>query len=102
MISKKQPTPPGDFIKEDILKEFGMTQDQLASKLCVSRRTINEIINGKRRITADMALRLGKFTKTSPEVWINLQTAFDLWDAAHSVRNSKQLRAIQPSSAMRS
>lgn len=96
MMPKNRPTSPGDFIKEDILNEFDMTQEQLADELSVSRRTINEIINGKRRITADMALRLGKFTKTSPEVWINLQTAVDLWDAAHSPENSKLLRSIQP------
>jgi addiction module HigA family antidote len=50
----------------------------------VSRKTINEIVNGKRGITAEMALRLGMFTRTSPEMWLNLQNAVDLWDAYNS------------------
>ncbi|MBF0107103.1 MAG: HigA family addiction module antidote protein [Deltaproteobacteria bacterium] len=96
MMPKKRPTLPGDFIKEDILNEFELTQEQLADELGVSRRTINELVKGKRRITADMALRLGKFTKTNPEVWMNLQNIVDLWDVAHSKSNAKFLRQIQP------
>lgn len=96
MMPKHRPTPPGEFVEEDILREFNLTQEQLADELRVSRRTINEIINAKRRITADMALRLGKFTKTSAETWIQLQNAVDLWDAAHSPQNSKLLRGIHP------
>lgn len=96
MLTKKRPTIPGEFIQEDILEEFELTQEQLAHEIGVSRRTINEIINEKRRITADMALRLGKFTKTDPQVWLNLQNTVDLWDAAHSPENSKILRHIHP------
>jgi addiction module HigA family antidote len=87
MLPKSRPTPPGDFIKEDILEEFGLTQRELAEKLGVSRLTINQLVNGKRTITADMALRLGKFTKTSPQMWLNLQNMVDLWDAYHSADN---------------
>jgi addiction module HigA family antidote len=87
MLPKNRPTPPGDFIKEDILVEFGLTQRELAEKLGVSRLTINQLVNGKRTITADMALRLGKFTKTSPQMWLNLQNMVDLWDAYHSTDN---------------
>jgi antitoxin HigA-1 len=81
LIAENRPTHPGEFIREDILLEFGLTQEELAEKLGVSRRSINQLVNEKRRITADMALRLGKFTDTSPELWLNLQTAVDLWDA---------------------
>lgn len=83
LLPKNRPTHPGEFINEDVLKELNMTQDQLAKVLGVSRRTINQLVNQKRGISADMALRLGKFTRTSPQMWLNLQNAVDLWDALH-------------------
>lgn len=95
MIPEKRPTPPGEFIKEDILNELEITQEQLAKNLGVSRRTINQLVNNKRKITADMALRLGKFTNTSPDLWMNLQTTLDLWEALHSLEN-KNIESIQP------
>lgn len=94
MISTKRPTPPGEFIKEDILKELSITQEQLARSLNVSRRTISQLVNGKRKISVDIALRLGKFTKTSTEMWLNLQAAVDIWDAHHSP-NFNDIKKIQ-------
>lgn len=84
MLPENRPIHPGEFIREDILNEFGLTQEDLARKLGVSRRTINQIVNQKRGISADMALRLAQFTKTSPQMWLNLQNSVDLWDAYHS------------------
>lgn len=98
MIPETRPTPPGEFIKEDILTELDLTQEQLAIALGVSRRTINQLVNEKRKITADVALRLGKFTKTSPELWLNLQMAVDLWDACHTT-TSNEINCIQPYAA---
>ncbi len=95
MIPKVRPTPPGEFIKEDILNELGLTQEQLAKSLGVSKKTINQLINEKRKVTADVALRLGKFTDTSPKLWLNLQIAVDLWDAFHT-SISKDINHIQP------
>jgi antitoxin HigA-1 len=84
MISENRPTHPGEFIREDILEEFGFTQGELAERLGVSRRTISQLVNERRGISADMALRLGKLTNTTPQLWLNLQMAVDLWDAAHA------------------
>jgi antitoxin HigA-1 len=95
MIPKYRPTHPGEFIKEDILNEFGLTQTQLATALGVSRQTITQLVHQKRGITSDMALRLGQFTQTSPELWLNLQLAVDLWEARHSPK-ARQIRRIQP------
>ncbi len=95
MISTNRPTNPGEFIQEDILKELGLSQQQLATRLGVSRRTINQLVNGKRKISADMAIRLGKFTNTSPELWMNLQTHVDLWDALHASKKTP-IDSIQP------
>ena len=90
----RAPTHPGVFVAEDILDEFGLTQEALAKELGVSRRTINQIVNAKRGITADMALRLGRFTSTSPEMWINLQSNWDLWQAQQTA--DADLKAIRP------
>ena len=90
----RAPTHPGVFVAEDILDEFSLTQEALAQELRVSRRTINQIVNAKRGITADMALRLARFTNTSPEMWINLQSAWDLWQAQQSAE--MDLKAIRP------
>ena len=99
MIPEKRPTHPGEFIREDILVEFSLTQEELAQRLDVSRRSINQLVNGKRGITADMALRLSKFTNTSPQLWLNLQTAVDLWDASQAANSRKP---IQPYPALAS
>ena len=72
-----------------------MTQEQLAKALGVSLRTVNQLINGKRRVSIDLALRLGRFTKTSPDSRLNLQAAIDLWEATHS-RNFTEIESIQP------
>ena len=79
-----RPTHPGEFIKEDILEEFGITQTELAERLSVSRRTINQLVNEQRGVSADMAIRLGRLTNTTPQLWLNLQTAVNLWDAINS------------------
>jgi antitoxin HigA-1 len=94
MLPKHRPIPPGEFVKEDILKEFGLTQQQLADSLKVHRRTINELVNGKRGISADMALRLGKFTNTTPQMWLNFQNAVDLWDAYQQAEQSRRIDCI--------
>jgi antitoxin HigA-1 len=94
MLPKHRPIHPGEFVKEDILVEFGLTQQQLADRLKVHRRTINEIINGKRSISADMALRLGRFTNTNPQMWLNLQNALDLWDAYQEADPSRCIDCI--------
>ena len=63
---------------EDFIEGFGITQNKLAVSIGVPPRRINEIVHGKRGITADTALRLAKYFGTSAEFWLNLQTAFDL------------------------
>lgn len=89
------PTHPGVYIKEDLLEEMGFTQQQLADRLYVSRRTINQIVNFKRSITPEMALRLGMLTGTSPEMWVNMQSVYDLWMAKQNMEPS-DINKIQP------
>ena len=75
------PTHPGELLREEIMPALKLTQEQLAERLGVSRRTINEIVGEKRSVTADMAHRLAKFLNTTPDLWLGLQSEFDLWKA---------------------
>ncbi|MBF0277348.1 MAG: HigA family addiction module antidote protein [SAR324 cluster bacterium] len=95
---KRKPTHPGEFMQEDILMELGLSQGQLANALGVSRKTINELVNQKRGLSPDMALRIGKFTNTNPKTWMNLQNSWDLWIVASS-KEAKSIDKIQPFAA---
>jgi addiction module HigA family antidote len=75
---KFDPVHPGVVLAEDFLKEMEITQYRLAKGIAVPPRRINEIVQGKRSITADTALRLGKYFGVSPELWLNLQVDYDL------------------------
>ena len=78
-IPNRQPTHVGKVLKEEFLIPFGITQSHLAKELHTSFRTINELINEKRSITTEMALKLSKYFATSPQLWLNLQNQFDLY-----------------------
>ncbi|NIR51787.1 HigA family addiction module antidote protein [candidate division KSB1 bacterium] len=76
--AKMFPIHPGEILKEEFLDEMGITQYRLARDINVPPRRINEIVQGKRSITADTALRLGRYFGISPQFWINLQAHYDL------------------------
>ena len=79
MKNKKLPSiHPGEILIEEFLKPMGLSQYRLAKDISVPPRRINEIVHGKRSISADTALRLGRFFGISPQFWLNLQTRFDL------------------------
>jgi addiction module HigA family antidote len=69
---------PGEILEEEFLKPMGITQYRLAKDIAVPPRRINEIIKGERGITADTALRLGRYFQVSPQFWLNLQSHYDL------------------------
>ena len=69
---------PGDILQEDFLEPLGITQYRLAKDISVPPRRINEIVHGKRSITADTALRLSRYFGVSPQFWIHLQAHYDL------------------------
>lgn len=71
-------TSPGEMLQEEFMLPLGISQNQLASDLCVPPGRINQIVNGKRSITSDTALRLAKYFGNSPEFWLNLQQMHDL------------------------
>jgi addiction module HigA family antidote len=76
--NKIPPVHPGEVLLEEFLKPFGLSQYRLAKEMNVYPRKINEIVHGKRAITADTALRLSRFFGTTAELWMNLQALYDL------------------------
>ncbi len=77
-MKKLPPIHPGEILIEEFLKPMGISQYRLAKDISVPPRRINEIVHGKRSVSADTALRLGRFFGISPQFWLNLQTRFDL------------------------
>ena len=77
-MAKLKPIHPGEILQEEFLKSLGVSQYRLANDIGVPPRRINEIVLGKRGITADTALRLGRYFGTSAQFWMNLQARYDL------------------------
>ncbi len=78
MTKKIPPIHPGEVLMEEFLEPFAISQYRLAKDIDVAPRRINEIIHGERAISVDTALRLGKYFRTTPQFWLNLQSHFDL------------------------
>lgn len=83
---KRPPTSPGEMLLEEFLRPSGLTQVEAARKMQIPLNRLNEIIRGRRGVSADTALRLARLFKTSPEFWMGLQTDCDLWHAAQVQR----------------
>ncbi len=82
MSGRRQPTSPGEILREEFLEPLGMTQKQLADHLGCDIKVVNRVINGRTSVTAEMALKLGATFRTSPEFWLNAQKAVDLHRAS--------------------
>jgi len=91
--SKRKPTHPGEVLRDDILPALDMTQTKLAERLGVSRLSVSELLHGKRALSADMAMRIARLTRTTPESWLRMQEALDLWELG---KDSKRYRHIEP------
>ncbi len=92
--TNRPPTRPGEMLKEEFLDPMGLTQQQLSDGIGVSYQRINELINGKRGITPSTALRLAKYFNTSPDFWLNMQRANDLYRVMQKEKD--QIEKIQP------
>jgi addiction module HigA family antidote len=75
----RKPTHPGAILREDILPSLNITQTELADRLGVSRRSISQILHEHRPLTPDMAIRLAHLLGSTPESWLNMQQALDVW-----------------------
>lgn len=98
MKNAMQPIHPGEVLLADFLEPLGVTQHRLAVSIGVPPRRINEIVHGKRRITADTALRLARYFGTSDRFWINLQSRYDLEIERDAIGDA--LQAITPLAAV--
>jgi addiction module HigA family antidote len=83
---------PGEILKTEFMEPLGLSSYRLANELHVSAPRINDLVRGKRSITADTAMRLSRYFGTSPQLWLHLQTDHDLWVAA----KNKELFKIKP------
>jgi addiction module HigA family antidote len=93
-MSKLIPPPhPGETIREDILKPLGMSVNRLAKALGITAARLNDIVRGRRGITADTALRLARYLGTSAEFWLGLQLEYDLRIAEAKVRAAIERRS---------
>ncbi|MGH8751862.1 MAG: HigA family addiction module antitoxin [Burkholderiales bacterium] len=93
---KRKPTHPGEVLREDVLPALKMSQTEFAKRLGVSRLSVSELLLEKRALSADMALRIGKITNTSPESWLRMQALVDLWELE---QDPKRYRGIEPIAA---
>ena len=78
---KRRPTHPGAVLREDVLPALGISQGQLATRMGVSRLTVSELVHEKRGLSAEIAVRLAMVLRTTPETWLRMQQAVDLWEA---------------------
>jgi len=91
----RPPTHPGEMLLEEFLVPLGITQSAFAIRLGVSFPRINEVINGKRAVTPDTALRLARVTGMSADFWLGLQQDWDLWHALRS-DDAAAIARLQP------
>jgi len=90
---KRRPTHPGAVLRHDIFGPLEITQTELARRLGVSRLSVSELLLEKRALSADMAIRIAKLTDTTPESWLRMQEAVDLWELG---RNPNRYKHIEP------
>jgi antitoxin HigA-1 len=95
MTDKLSPVHPGEVLLEEFIKPMGLSQNRLAIDIGVDARRINEIVLGKRAVTADTALRLSRFFGNSPEFWMGLQSQYDL-DTTQDQLGKRLDREVRP------
>jgi addiction module HigA family antidote len=81
MISSRKPTHPGEVLREDVIKPLGLTVTEAARRLRVTRKTLSLLLNCKASLSPEMAIRIAKATRTTPESWLYMQAKLDLWTA---------------------
>lgn len=86
---KRRPTSPGEMLLEEFLKPAGITQVALAERMGVPIQRLNGVIAGRRAVTAETAILLSRALGTTPDLWLNLQVAIDLWDAEQRLGPSR-------------
>ena len=91
---RRRPTHPGELLREETLPAAGLTSSELAARLGVSRRGINDLLRERRSVNPDLAHRLARVFKTTPEFWLRLQEAVDIWDTWQA--NRREYDRLKP------
>jgi addiction module HigA family antidote len=94
MIGRRKPTHPGKILREDVIKPLGLTVTEAAKHLGVTRKTLSALINCKASMSPEMAIRVGKATRTSPESWLLMQAKLDLWLAEKKPTEVKEFGEV--------
>lgn len=84
---KRRPTHPGELLREETLPATGLTQTELAARLGISRRALSDLLHERRSVTPDLAHRLARVFATTPEFWLRMQQAVDIWDTLEAHRH---------------
>ena len=96
-IIARRPTHPGEMLREEFMPDYGLSVAQLATKIGVSRQSVNELVNERRALSPSMALRLARLFGTSPQYWMNMQRNIDIWDSFDA--ESESIEPIEPLAA---
>ena len=93
VFTKSQPHAhtPGAVLREDVLPELGWTQTELAARLMVSRQTVSDLLHEKKSVTAEMAIRIARAVGGTPESWLRMQEALDLWAAEMKFKRNPKI-----------
>ena len=92
----QNPPHPGEIVRWECLEPLGLTVTRVAEGLGVTRQTLSELVNGKAGVSVDMALRLSQAFGSSPETWLGMQTAYDLWQARDRAEQIKVEKFASP------
>jgi antitoxin HigA-1 len=94
---RRAPTHPGAVLRDEIIPALKMTVSDIASELHITRRTMHRIMTGATAITPELAVRLGKFCGNGPDLWLRMQTSYDLWHAQQALKD--EIKTIPTHSA---
>lgn len=96
LMTRRKPATPAEVLAEEFLEPLGLTQTELAERAGLPRKHVNEICRGRRVITADTALILGRVFGNSPEFWLNTQRRTDLWEALNTPKRLHRIQRAKP------
>ena len=98
MTPMHNPPHPGEIVREECLEPLGLTVTRAAQGLGVTRQALSDLVNGKAGVSVEMSLRLSKAFGSSPETWLGMQTAYDLWQAQERAERIQVERFTQAAS----
>ncbi len=95
-MTKRKPATPGEILTEEFMEPLHISQTDLAERSGLPRKHVNELCRGRRAITADTALILGRVFGNSPDFWLNTQRRSDLWEALHTPKRLLRIQRAKP------